>query len=507
VRVRDIAGRAVDPSPARRASRWTAPVALVGLACLLLFQAWSYAYNLPLSLGPRVVLEPWLLRQGFVLYEQIADLHTPLLPLILSGLLPLFSDAMTCAKATLVVLISLSTVLVFVMGRRTGGWLAGLWAAWFFVTWSPTIGYGKLWHETLLAPLYLLLLLLYDPATARRPAWSSLLVGLLGGMAVLAKQQAAAVLAALILWSACTSRRSCRPISALLKDVMPLVAAALLPVLALAIGLYARAGTLAGFWHWTILYGLTSSYRRTAALSPDLGQVGIVMSSCLLLPAAILCLVDLKGQGCASWRRLAWGLTALAASSLTVFPRFHLFHLQAALPVLAWLSSMTLAHAVRRQNAGRLFAAGIALALSGFWLVTAGAAYRPVPHADQPRTIWEYSALEPLASEVKEAIGVGERVYIYPNDEATANLYYLLRCPPPRFWVFDYPWYADAWMQAKVVRALQEDPPDWVISFAGGPDASNEPSEIAHYLQEHYRREIQLHWDLGEVWLLRRATS
>lgn len=505
MRDRVAADRSVDLSLVRRSPRWVVPVASSGLAGLLMFQAWSYVYRLPLSLGPRVVLEPWLLRQGFILYEQIADLHTPLLPLILSALLPLFPDALTCAKATLVVLISLSTLLTFLMGRRTGGWLAGLWAAWFFVTWSPTIGFGKLWHETLLAPLYLLLLLVYDPAAPRRPAWSSLLAGLLGGTAVLVKQHAAAVLAALVLWNAFTSWRSRRSIPVVLRDAVLLVVAALLPVLALAIGLRARAGTLTGFWHWTVTYGLTSGYRSMAALGPDLPQVGMVVSSCLLLPAAILCLADLKRRGSALWLRLAWGLTVLVASSLTAYPRFHLFHLQAALPVLAWLSSMTLAHALHRENAGRLFATGTALALSGFWLVTAGAAYRPALNVNQPRPIWEYSTLVPLADEVRDAVGASSRVYIYPNDEATANLYYLLRCLPPRFWVFDYTWYAEARIQAKVVHALQEDPPDWVIRLPGGLDAPGEASEIAQYLQEHYRRETRLRWEQGEVWLLRRT--
>jgi hypothetical protein len=289
--------------------------------------------------------------------------------------------------------------------------------------------------------------------------------------------------------------------------VLPLVAAALLPVLALAAGLYARAGTLVGVWQWTVLYGLTSSYRSTAALSPDLDQIGIVVSSCLLLPAAVLYLLDLKRKGCALWHRLAWGFSVLGASSLTVFPRFHFFHLQTALPMLAWLSSMTLAQALRRPNTGRLFAAGTALALSGFWLVTAGSAYRAVLRADQPRTIWEYSPLVPLANEVRAAVGADTRVYVYPNDEATANLYYLLRCPPPGFWVFDYPWYADAWMQTKVLHALQEDPPNWVIHLTGSQKASSDMSEIAQYLEEHYRRETRLRWDQGEVWLLRRATN
>jgi hypothetical protein len=98
---------------------------------LLALQAFAYAAGLPLSLGPRVILEPWLLRQGYLLYEEIADLHSSLLPLLLSAVMPIFPDGLTMAKTVLVLTVSLSTFLTFLAGKRDAGWVGGLWAARF----------------------------------------------------------------------------------------------------------------------------------------------------------------------------------------------------------------------------------------------------------------------------------------------------------------------------------------------------------------------------------------
>ncbi len=120
------------------------------------------------------------MQNGQVLYENIGDQHMALLPLLLAPLRLLVPDGLQLAKLVLVALISLSTLLTFLAGKRTAGWLGGLLAAVVFVAWSPAFTFGKLWHETFLAPLYLLLLTC--STTLRRPgarskgwsAWASL---------------------------------------------------------------------------------------------------------------------------------------------------------------------------------------------------------------------------------------------------------------------------------------------------------------------------------------------
>ena len=165
--------------------------------------ALAYYHAMPLSLGPRVVLQPWLMRQGYLLYEHIADEHPPLIYLLLSAAQSLTSDSLVTAKLALVSLIGMTVLLAFRAGERTGGWVAGIGSALFFGAWSAVFEFGKLWHETFLAPVYTLLLILWRPPSSRGPGKRSTIVtGLLLGLALLIKQHAAAVVLGLLLWNA-----------------------------------------------------------------------------------------------------------------------------------------------------------------------------------------------------------------------------------------------------------------------------------------------------------------
>ena len=483
--------------------KWLPLVALSGLLGLLVFQAWAYYYKLPLSLGPRVILQPWLLWRGFTMYENIADLHSPLMPLLIATLRPLIPDGLTLAKLVLIALLSLSTLLTFVAGWRKTGWLGGLWAACFVVVWSPTFGFGKLWHESFLTPLYLLLFLLYDASPTRRSARSCLLIGFLGGTAVLFKQHAAVVFSAFVVWNAFTTWYFHRSGSKLLRELGLTALAAVLPVSAYAMYQYAQAGSLSSFLYWTIGYSVTSDYASLAAQLPTISQLGVIVSSCLLIPAAIFCAIESKRTGDKTWLHLGLGLILLGTSSITAYPLFSFFHLQAALSMLALVSALTLAYVLRPGIPGRLFALGIALALFAFWLITTGSAYRPVLDAQAQQFIWEYSDLVPLAQEVRQYIGPTDCIYIFPDDEATANLYYLLRCSPPKFWIFHYPWYMLDWIRNRILVTLNADPPEWIAYFPGRWDGENRAPEIMDYLH-HYRREATFQWAQGEVWLLER---
>jgi hypothetical protein len=483
--------------------RWIPMLALSGLAALILFQAWAYYARIDLSLGPRVILEPWLLRHGFLLYEDIANLHTPLMPLALAALEPLFPDGLALARLALLALLSLTTLLTFAVARRRIGWLGALWAAGFVVLWSPIYGYAKLWYESFLTPLYLLLLLFYDPAAFPRSRRAGFLFGLLGGTAILVKQHAALVFVALVLWSAFATWQARRSMAGVLRQVGFMSVGAFLPPLAYAAYQYATSGTLEGFLYWTITFNLTSGYRSLGTLPAPSALILRFVSSALLLPGAIYSLVAAKRRGDGTWAYWGWALVLLAASSATLYPRFATFHLQPALPVLALLSAWTLARLLRPRNAGRHVAIAFAGAVSLFWLFSAVQGYQPVIAVSARQKVWEYSDLVPLAREVRQQIGPDDCIYLFPDDEATSNLYYLTGCAPPVFWVFHYPWYMLDWIRARILLTLEAHPPEWVLYFPGHSDRAYAP-DIVDYLHENYRQEGSLPWAEGQVWLLKR---
>jgi hypothetical protein len=420
----------------------------------------------------------------------------------MAALAPIIPDGLARAQIVLVGLLSLTTLLTFLVAWRRIGLLAGLWAAAFLVVWSPVFGFGKLWHESFLAPLYLLLFLLFDACARRRSLLPLLLAGFLGGIAALFKQHAVLVLLAFAFWTALTRWLDHRSVRLALRDLALMGLASLVPLAAFSVCQYARAGSLDAFFYWTVGYSLTGGYGSEAAMAPTRAQIGSLASSCILLPAAFVGFIDSRREGSREWQTVALAFLLLVTASLTAYPRFSFFHLQAALPFLAWLSAWALARAVRAGGSGRRFALAMAVALSAFWLVTAGAPYRVVLSAPAERAVQEYSDLVPLAQQIRRVIGPEECPYLFPDDEATANLYYLLNCSTPSFWVFHYPWYSLDWIQDRIASTLMEQPPDWVVYFPGRWDAETRLPEVAAYVRDHYERQATLDWVGGEAQLL-----
>ena len=136
-------------------------------------------------------------------------------------------------------------------------------------------------------------------------------------------------------------------------------------------------------------------------------------------------------------------------------------------------------------------------------LVHSASVSQPVVEAGQTQKVWEYSDLVPLAAEIRQKIGPNECIYIFPDDEATANLYYLTRCLP-NYWAFTYSLFMIDPVKQRILSALEEDPPAWVVTFPGRWEIEKHAPEVMGYLEDHYRREAELHWAQGEAWLLKR---
>ena len=484
--------------------RW---LALLLASGLVFFQAYSYYRVLDLSLGPRVILQPWLMQQGWIPYQEIADQHTPLMPLLLSFLVPFFSEGLRLAKIALVVLLSITTALTFWAGKRDGSWWTGVVAVFFVVCWSYVFGFTKLWHESFLAPLYLLFFILCRPSTEKYSIKILVVLGMASGIAILVKQHAVLVIAAFVLWNSWLRWRAQRQMWQVIFDNAIMGIAMLLPILLYCVYQYFQAGTLDGFIFWTLGFSVVSNYASLAAQPPTLGQIQGIAPAFLLVPAAVVFMIQLKRSGNRHWEKYGWALVLLVASMLGVYPRFGFFHLQAALPILAWLSASILMQALRTaepQNnsplGARSFTLGMTIAVASVWILVAIASYQ----AREPRKIWEYSDLVPLANEIREQIGQHDCVYIFPDDEATANLYYLLQCPPPKFWVFSYPWYMIDPVRQRVVLTLKQDSPPWVILPKGRWEIETRAPDILGFIQDNYQFDSELHWAQGPVQLLKR---
>jgi hypothetical protein len=456
------------------------------------------------------------MRQGYLLYEHIADEHPPLMYLLLSAVQPFVSDGLVLAKVALIVLIGTITLLTFWAGQRTGGWLAGICSALFFGLWSPVFGYGKLWHETFLAPLYTLLLIRWRPPLSHGPnIRSSLVNGFLLGLALLIKQHAIVVVLGLILWNSFVSWRTRRPVYYMLTEITAVALAAALPIAAFTVYHILRAGTVENLVFWNITFNFVNDYTQWASLLPKISQITRLAPAYCLLPPFIAHLWASRDHDDITWGREGWAIVLLAASSLTAYPRFAFFHLQASLPMLAWLSGTTLARLLSariqrifNQINPRSLLVGMAFSVVLLWTLHAGTSYYGALSDDRPQRVWEYTDLVPLARDVRQYIGPTDCIYVLPDDEATANLYYLMQCKPPKFWTpTSYPWFTLDMLTPKVTRALEQAAPEWVVYFPGRWGFEQHGQEILAYTQDKYQRETQLPWAEGEVWLLQRRSD
>lgn len=471
-----------------------------------MFQAYAYWYHHSLSLGPRVILQPALMQQGYVLYEHIADEHTPLMYHLLTILVPLIPDGLKLAKTALIALVSLLTLITFLLGQKTAGQLGGFTAALFFTLWSPVFGFGKLWHETLLA-LFYLILILYAPIDSRHKSKTMLLMGFLGGLGILAKQHAIVVIAGMVLWYTILERHLQNPWHQILIHVTQFMLG--IVSLPLIYGMFhlLQGGTLGNLLYWTIEFNMVNSYIQLGAQAPRVDQITLLYPAYLLLPLTLIPLIDLKKSGNKEWQRISLGLLLLLTSSFTAYPRFALFHLQPSLPILAYLSATSLVYILRYRN--DIFRCNVRILIQAafmiliLWIGTIRVqAFLSVLVSNIPPKIWEYSDLISLAKTIRQQIS-SDCFYIFPDDEATANLYYLTGCLPPKFWVLTYPWFMQSSIKEKILETFKEHPPEWVIYAPGRWSIESYAPEIINHIQANYEFFTRLSWEQGEIQLLR----
>jgi hypothetical protein len=483
---------------------WKAVSAVLGLIGLLAFQLAAFNYRLALSLGPVVLLQPKLQQNGWAIYENIADQHSPLMPILMQGLRAFSTDGLRNARLVLMGLIALITTLVFISARKVTNWGFALWASFFFVLWSPIFSFGKLWYETFLTPIYLLLFLIYDPSGRPRAGWKSFLIGLLLGIALLLKQHAAVVLLIWFGWNFYTVWVNGQSLRRFMIESVWTGVGAVAPFLVYMTYHYIQYGRLDNLIYWILIYTLSGQYTAATTKLPTPPQWAALFSSGMLLPAIPLLLLVRSLQKAPSARMIAWAVLMLIGAGITVYPTFLFYHLQGYLAFLAVIYGMILYQAYAKT--GRWFSLAICLSLSIYWVLTFGwAGYQPLLETNTPRYLWEYSNLVPLSAEVRNRLGPDVCFYNFPDDEATSNLYYLTGCPPPSFYIFHYPGYSAEPIKSWIMADVLAHPPDNILYFPARWEFYKRYPELQAWIDANYRQTDTLPWDGGEVRLLRRV--
>lgn len=483
-------------------SRWRLLFVLVAWLTVL------HAAVFHLWLAPRMVLHPWLLTQGFVNYRDIVDQHEVGLPIVLSLLLRIVNDPAALIKWTFIGLLVATMCLVYLAGRCTFGENTGRVAALFFTVWVPVIHEGRLWYETVMAPLYVGAYALW-PGDLRTSPMRVIGAGTVVGVAVTVKQHAWAVVALYTLWAVgaiMLSHGSARP-RLRLAGLFWLGLA--VPVTAYA-SYIVTSGLLREYVKWAWVHNL--GFPALAGKAPTVTD--LIMLAALSAPVGALLLGTIRTvrDDGTSAPTDAFLIAMALVASVTAYPHFARLHLMAALPFLSiiFARSVTIfldpAHEPDRIR-WRLSKPPYGLICLILLVGALGHASQRLARAGPQRLI-AYDELIPIAKRLAAVTSRDERVLVFPDDEGTSNIYVLSQRLPPGFWAYVYPWYMTDEVMRKIMDRLEADRVRVVVYFpdrrVNGRQFADYAGPLLAYIQQHYEQTESLPWEGGTAYVMTR---
>ncbi len=480
-------------------SRWHLLLVLVAYLTVL------HAAVFHLVLVPRMVLHPWLLTQGFVSYRDIVDQHEVGLPIVLSLLLRIVNDPAALTKWTFISLLVATMCLVYLAGRGTFGENTGRAAALFFTVWVPVIHEGRLWYETVLAPLYVGAYALW-PSDLRTSPMRVIAAGTVVGVAVTVKQHAWAVVALYTLWAVGATRLSHGSARPRLRLAGLFWLGLAVPVTAYA-SYIVTSGVLREYVKWAWVHNL--GFPALAGKAPTVTDLVTLAALSAPVGALLLRTIRTVRDGRTSTPRDAFLIAMALAASVTAYPRFERVHLMAALPLLSiiFARSVTIfldpAHEPERIR-WRLSKPAYGLICLILLVGAVGRpAYQRLARAGPQRLI-DYDELIPIAKRLAAITSRDERVLVFPDDEGTSNIYVLSQRLPPGFWTYVYPWYMTDEAVRKIMDRLKADRVRIVVYFPDRGVDSKQFAELLAYIHQHYEQTESLPWKGGTAYVMTR---
>jgi hypothetical protein len=484
---------------------WLLVTLVAAVATLIL--TWGHLFLFSSNADPRMVLQPWLLYQGFIQYVDIADEHAPLLPQILAWLLPLFGeDALLTARVVHAVLVAATTLLTTLWVGRKAGVAAALATALFFLSWSMRFGFWGMWHNLALSPLYVLLfIILVEWPNDRKLFLKVAILGILTGVGILLKQQAVLLLFIGLAWLGyllhIRQLLFLRFLSAFTGYLVSIAA----PILLYLLYYLSRGGAIADIFYWVLWFNVTSGYSRLGWLPPTAGAINQILPAFLLLVPFVFTLRSHSLPGIPPLTR-GFLLAFLAAALIYLYPRYSLPHWVVAFPFIAAASGIVCAEilsSLRRHEGKRQLQHALYWGLILFWALYAWTIYASA-WSGPPRTMLKYSHLTVLATELESRIPPDSTMVLLPDNEALGNLYYLMRKQPPRFWVMNYPWFMNERVINRWLEVIEMEKPQILIHTEDMAALWDEAPELVDYMVSYYETIDSIVWEDRAVHIMTR---
>lgn len=435
---------------------------LVGLVSLQLI----VLSNSSFTAWPEMILYPWLMSKGYLLYQDIVNPYFPLLPIVLNNFFKVAGYSANSLVIFTYIVVVISDISLFFTSRRLfGSYKKSLLILTTYIFLQYSYGGNGLWFELSLVPFLICgftLIYLY-PSSKRYLVISGILFGLAG----MIKQNAFLFLIPIVAYLILTKN-----IKSLLYFFVPVI------FLLGSLGGYLYLNSLIDdFWRWAIILPLSFTEQPGFVLMPPLRQYPIILFPLLAIVGLLLSKkIQFKN-------RLYWILILLISLSFA-FPRYENFHLQ----VLAAIASLMAGFLPKKLVIVFCVLSCILFvhSLDKLW-------QKPDRFIDKETTILA-EKIEPLSS-----------IYLLNSPDLA---FFFADKLPPKPWAINFPWYFEGNnLSQLVVSDLRNRPFEYVViadSLGGGKFdlGSYLPEEVTKHISQNYG--IVERFNQYNIWKLRR---
>lgn len=378
--------------------------------------------NLSFTVWPEMILYPWLLNHGSLLYKEIINPYFPLLPITLAQFFLIFSESILALKVfTYLIIICSDLAVYFGSFSIVKSYKKALFSVIVFIILQTSIGGNGLWFELFLTPFLITsIILIYQKYNSNRLIFLS---GLLFCVAVLTKQNTILFLFPIIYWLSVN-----KLFLKILIFLSPLISCLIIFWCFLI-----NFNIVNDFLIWAIKLPLSFTNQQGFVLLPNKRQYLLILM--LLLPIIGYALFNKTD----SKDKILWLMVFLLSASFA-FPRFEDFHLQ-VLIAFAALFSVSLP-----KKIAIVFFVIILIVFSRFVIKNFHQNDRFI---DQNTLI--------LSTEISKL----SSVYLLNSPELA---YFFGNKLPPKIWATNFPWYFEQTeFQQRFIGSLINERTEYII--------------------------------------------
>lgn len=432
--------------------------------------------NTKFTLWPEMVVYPYLLNKGFLVYKDIVNPYPPALIVFLAQFAKIFGYLPAAYQILTWSIISFIDIVIFyITAKIIKNYYQASLSTLFFVILSLPFGINALWFDLVQTPLILLAFYNFYQFLKNKSSQNLYLAFLPLIIAIFIKQQAVW----LMLWFVLILIFKTRIKMSSLSKNFYVIATFLISILLIHVFLFYSTGTLKDFSFWTVYFPyFKASTMPGYVLVPKFKQLLVLLSLFLIFtPTFIL-------------PKLRINFIVLTAFFLILFayPRFDYFHLIPSIALLSIAFGLSVEFYFKKIFFFRPLILAALIYLSVFTV-------RYFINNWQAQVRFFEPEILTAANFLRQVTNENEPVYIQNGPDQLLPLSGRIPVKP---WADEFPWYLELQEeQAKIVESLKEQNPRFVVykpyDIGGRYDlGSYQPEKIAHYLDENYQKSIQI---------------